>query len=119
LNSARHYAQGQIFIYLKGGVEKFLVGCKRHHSWASTGVRHLGWRLSHKIGGVKWNFGGVEHFIRGVRKILGGFNPPSNGIMQNHGIMQNTGGENFGLKFIQIPFTAGNALTRGIQNGWC
>jgi hypothetical protein len=25
-------AQGRIFVYWKGGVEKFLVGCKRHHS---------------------------------------------------------------------------------------
>jgi hypothetical protein len=24
--------RGWIFIYLKGGVEKFLVGCKQHHS---------------------------------------------------------------------------------------
>ena len=24
--------QGWIFIYLKGGVEKFLMGCKQHHS---------------------------------------------------------------------------------------
>jgi hypothetical protein len=25
-----------MFIFLKGGVERFLVGCKRHH-WASFG----------------------------------------------------------------------------------
>ena len=29
-------------------------------------------RASHSIGGVKQNFDGVEHFIRGVREILGG-----------------------------------------------
>ena len=28
------------------------------------------------VGGVKQNFGGVEHFIRGVREILGGLTPP-------------------------------------------
>jgi hypothetical protein len=27
-----YWQQGWIFIYLKGGVEIFLVGCKRHHS---------------------------------------------------------------------------------------
>ena len=54
------------FHFFKGGVEKFLVGCKRHH-WASF-----------DIGGVKQHFGGVEHFIRGVREILGGSNPPQN-----------------------------------------
>jgi hypothetical protein len=27
-------SQGRIFIFFKGGVEKLLVGCKRHH-WAS------------------------------------------------------------------------------------
>ena len=32
------------------------------------------------VGGVKQNFGGVEHFIRGVREILGGggLTPPVN-----------------------------------------
>jgi hypothetical protein len=29
------------------------------------------------MGGVKKNFGGVEHFIRGVREILGGLTPPN------------------------------------------
>jgi hypothetical protein len=33
----------------------------------------LGVRFKDKIKGVKRNFGGVEHFIRGVREILGGF----------------------------------------------
>ena len=32
-------------------------------------------RLSHKIGGVRRNFGGLEHFIRGVKEILGGLTP--------------------------------------------
>ena len=48
--------QGRIFIFLKGGVEKLLVGCKRQH-WA------LGLNIfiqNDKIEGVKRNFGGVE-----------------------------------------------------------
>ena len=32
----------------------------------------LGLNTFTQIGGVKQNFGGVEHFIRGVREILGG-----------------------------------------------
>jgi hypothetical protein len=32
--------------------------------------------LSHKIGEVMQNFGGVEHFIRGITEILGGLTPP-------------------------------------------
>ena len=31
LSSMMKYHQGQIFIFFKGGVEKYLVGCKRHH----------------------------------------------------------------------------------------
>jgi hypothetical protein len=34
-------------------------------------------QTSHSIGGVKQNFDGVEHFIRGVREILGGGLTPS------------------------------------------
>jgi hypothetical protein len=30
-HNGTHYKQGLIFIYLKGGVKTFLVGCKRHH----------------------------------------------------------------------------------------
>ena len=39
----------------------------------------VGVKDSHKIGGVERNFGGVEHFIRRVREILGGggLPPPS------------------------------------------
>jgi hypothetical protein len=39
----QYFMQGQIFIYLKGGVEKFRVGCKRHHSVSfNRGSRRLG-----------------------------------------------------------------------------
>jgi hypothetical protein len=62
------------FNIFKRGVETFLVGCK--HA-APLSELWQGLETSHKIGGVKRNFGGVEHFIvRGVREILGGFNPP-------------------------------------------
>ena len=30
-SAACYVLQGQIFIFFKGGVEKLLVGCKRHH----------------------------------------------------------------------------------------
>ena len=47
--------------------------------------------LSHKIGGVKQNFGGVEHFIRGIREILGGLTPPPVNLpMQSKTLQQGT-----------------------------
>jgi hypothetical protein len=50
-------------ISLKGRVKKFLWGASGTSERASAGG---------KIGGVKRNFGAVEHFIRGVREISGG-----------------------------------------------
>ena len=49
--------------------------------------------LSHKIGGVKQNFGGVEHFIKGIREILGGLTPPPPPVnlpMQSKTLQQGT-----------------------------
>jgi hypothetical protein len=67
--STRSRPKIKCYIVQKGGVEKFLVGCKRHYSVSFKGV----WvKAFHTIGGVKRNFGGVEHFIRGVSEILRG-----------------------------------------------
>jgi hypothetical protein len=42
------------------------------------------------IGGVKRNFGGVEHFIRGVKEILGGLTPLLTPPKSAHGWMNKT-----------------------------
>jgi hypothetical protein len=58
--------QGHIFIVLKGGVENF--------EWGASGTTELRQGLglktySHKIGGVKRNFDGVEHLTSGLERL--------------------------------------------------
>jgi hypothetical protein len=52
-----------------GGVH----GCMQHKCGScKCSHQQVLWVLSHKIGGVKRNFGVAKHFIGGVREISGG-----------------------------------------------
>ena len=53
-------------------LKKLIGSAEKNRVGRENGTTGIFIRLSHKIGGVKLNFGRVEHFIRRVREILGG-----------------------------------------------
>ena len=63
--------KGDFHLFKRRG-RKISGECKRHHSVSFSSGLAFGSKPFTQIGGVKQIFGGVDHFIRGVREILGG-----------------------------------------------